>query len=318
MTAAANDAQIRLTNGIVDVVVATGFGPRVLRYGFVGGDNIFGLAPGGPIETALGPWQPAGGHRLWVAPESMPGSYAPDRFPVSCELEDASSCTFRQETDDAGIEKQLRIVVAPSGTLVIATHTITNRTYWPIQVAPWAITAVTPLGTALIPQPPYRSHDVDLLPACPLVEWSFTDLTDPRWSIGRKLVRLSADARSREPQKIGVGNAQGWCAVLAGDHAFIKRFPWRRGERYPDYGCNNELYTAAAYLEVETLGPLRVLAPGASSTHVEHWYLFRGVTVTAEEEEQHALLQALLSHTADVDLAAATGEVPPAVTDQGA
>ena len=62
-----------LTNGHVDVVVAMSEGLRISRYGFVGGVNLMAEASGRRTETPLGPWQPLGGHRLWVAPESIPG-----------------------------------------------------------------------------------------------------------------------------------------------------------------------------------------------------------------------------------------------------
>src|SRR5205085_1267760 len=143
-------------------------------------------------------------------------------------------------------------------------------------------------ATAIIPQPRYRSHDEDLLPARPLVQWSFTDLTDPRWSLGRMLIRLRADPARAEPQKIGVGNTHGWCAALAENQVFIKRFAWDPDVLYPDFGCNNEVYTAGAYLEVETLGGLLILYPDESATHVERWHLFRQSVNAMPEEDQQA------------------------------
>jgi hypothetical protein len=67
-------------------------------------------------------------------------------------------------------------------------HDVTNRTLWPITVAPWAISIVTADVTAVIPQPVFRGHDERFLPDQPLVQWSFTDLTDPLWRIGRRLL----------------------------------------------------------------------------------------------------------------------------------
>ena len=58
---------LTLSNGTVEVVITTGIGPRVIRYGFVGGENALGEIPGTPpTKTALGEWKPWGGHRLWV------------------------------------------------------------------------------------------------------------------------------------------------------------------------------------------------------------------------------------------------------------
>jgi hypothetical protein len=299
MTGAAEQS-VCLTNGIVDLEISVRFGPRILRYGFVNAANMFGTAPGGPIDTAIGPWLPHGGHRLWVAPESMPGSYAPDAGQVEYEQQDERHARFARQADAAGIEKLIAVHIAESGTHVRVTHVITNRTYWPVRVAPWAITAVRPDSTAIIPQPPFRSHSVDLLPARPLVQWSFTDFSDSRWSIGKRLVRLRPDAALAEPQKAGAGNQEGWCAVIADDEqVFIKRFGWDGAAQYPDYGCNNEVFTAGMYLEVETLGPVQLLPPGQSAEHEEHWHLFPDAGVPAagaSEERQHAAIAALVDN----------------------
>jgi hypothetical protein len=283
-----------LTNGIVDVEVTTEVGPRVLRYGFTGGENIFADVPHLATPTPWGDWKPRGGHRLWVAPEHLPGSYAPDDEAVEYSVASALNATFRQAADRAGIEKRIDVQLTPGTTEVVVGHTIVNRTVWPIRVAPWAITIVRSDATAVIPRAPYRSHDEDLLPAQALVQWSFTDLTDPRWSIGPRLIRLTPDKQRREPQKIGAGNTSGWCGLLRGDSMFVKRFAWEPDAEYPDLGCNNEVYTDGDYLEIETLGPLRLLDPGESATHIERWYLFANVNAGHTDASQDAAFRALL------------------------
>ena len=37
---------IRLSNGIVEVLVTRSVGPRIIRYGFVGGENVLCEIPG--------------------------------------------------------------------------------------------------------------------------------------------------------------------------------------------------------------------------------------------------------------------------------
>jgi len=249
------------------------------------------------ITGPLGEWRPRGGHRLWVAPESLSGSYAPDDDPVGCETDEQLTATLTQAVDSAGIEKQLRVSLAPVGSRVTLTHTLINRTPWPIAVASWGITVVRPDAVAVIPQPPFRLHRDALLPARPIVQWSFTDLTDTRWQIGRRLIRLTPDPSQAEPQKIGVGNRHGWCAAVAPDAVYIKRFDWDRLSAYPDFGCNNEIFTAGAYLEVEALGPLRVVQPGESTGHTERWYLFSALSPDHSEAERADALDRLVAQT---------------------
>src|SRR4051812_19512834 len=89
----------RLSNDTVDLVVPTGIGPRILRYGFTGAENMLGEYPDLHTATTLGEWKPWGGHRLWVAPEEMPQSYAPDNSSVQCELRGEQAIHLRQPTD---------------------------------------------------------------------------------------------------------------------------------------------------------------------------------------------------------------------------
>ena len=284
-----------LTNGTVDIVVSVGDGLRISRYGLGGSANL--LAPAGNRSTATpyGPWRPIGGHRLWVAPESMPGSYAPDALPIACAVRNARTGMFIQPADDAGIEKRLAISLAATGSRVTVTHTIVNRTCWPIEVAPWAISIVPGRASAFVPQPRFQSHTENFLPARAMVQWPYTDLSDPRWVVGPRLIRLTPDATRGQAQKIGVGNEAGWCAVHLDDLVFVKRFEWQAGARYPDFGCNNELFTIEDYLEVETLGPFALLAPGDAAAHTEQWSLFRAQPASAREDEQLELLESLLS-----------------------
>lgn len=46
-----------------------------------------------------------------------------------------------------------------------------------------------------------------------------------------------------------------------------------------------ETFTNKEMLEVETLGPLTKLAPGASVEHVENWYLFADVPAPQNDAE---------------------------------
>jgi hypothetical protein len=50
---------------------------------------------------------------------------------------------------------------------------------------------------------------------------------------------------------------------------------------YPDFGCSFETFTNADFLEIETLGPLTKVAPGAGVTHVERWSLHKGIRLEA-------------------------------------
>ena len=288
----------RLSNGTVEVVVTTDIGPRVIRYGLSGEENILAELPeGGGVKTDLGVWKSYGGHRLWTAPEAMPRSYSPDNDPVAHTIDGNAIRLVQPVEPKTGIQKEITVTLDAQGTGVTVAHRLTNRGFWNIDVAPWALTIMNGDGEVIIPQEPYRSHDDYLLPARPLVVWHYTDLSDPRWTIGKKYIRLRTDAKLTEPQKIGAGNTQGWAAYLRHRTLFVKRYGWLKDAIYPDFGSNTETYTAGNFIELETLAPLVELTPDASADHTERWFLFRNVDAGSSEASLDAALQKPLSET---------------------
>lgn len=285
----------RLSNGTVEVVVTSDVGPRIVRYSFAGAENILGEVPDATLATELGDFKPWGGHRLWVAPEAKPRSYAPDNAPVAVAVEGERVVRLTAPVEAAtGIEKEITLALDADGSGLTVSHRITNRNLWAIDAAPWALTIMRGGGTAIFPQEPYISWDDYLLPARPLVLWHYTDLSDARWSIGKKLIRLSTDASASHPQKVGMLNKQGWAAYRHGATLFVKRFACEEGATYPDYGCNCETYTAGDFIEVESLAPLNRLEPGASAEHEERWTLFRDVQAGTSEDELDATIRSRL------------------------
>jgi hypothetical protein len=288
----------RLSNSRVELIVTTDVGPRVIRYAFHGADNMLGEVADAVVETELGEFRPLGGHRLWTAPEAKPRSYAPDNDPLTFEFEGSRTIRLVQQVEEGtGIEKELTVALDAEGTGVHLTHKITNRNMWAIETSPWALTIMKGGGEVIIPQEPYRAHSEYLLPARAIVLWHYTDLSDSRWTLGKKYIRLRTDDRLIEPQKIGVANKQGWAAYRHGQTLFIKRADYMENARYPDDGCNFETFTAGSFIEVETLAPLRRLEPGQASEHVERWFLCGDVDIGSTEEDSDAALAPLLAQT---------------------
>src|SRR4051812_5896217 len=68
ITAHGGTHAIRLSNGDVELIASTDYGPRILRYARCGGANVFGFVDPSEQgnETPFGePWHIYGGHRLW-------------------------------------------------------------------------------------------------------------------------------------------------------------------------------------------------------------------------------------------------------------
>lgn len=273
---------IKLSNGKVDLIVTTAVGPRVLFYGPTGGGNVFAHFPEASKETALGTWKPYGGHRLWVWPEIFPGTYAPDNDPVEANAEGDFGLLLRQPVDRAGMQKQMRISMSPEATTVRLEQTVTSHNLWPVDIAAWGISVVEP-GISIVPRVPFQTHDEYVPVTQPLALCAFTDLQDPRFTLGLKYLLLRGDPSRPGSQKLGLRNKQNWCAHLVGHTLFVKRFTHHESAEYPDYGVNTEVYTEGRFQELELLGPHRVVVPGNSLTLVEHWNLFTDINVADPE-----------------------------------
>ena len=272
----------RMTNGEVELVVTGDVGPRIIRYAFTGGQNLFKEFAHEIGVSGESTWRNRGGHRIWVAPEQPPSSpvtYAPDNFPVRIEWKrDTLKATAPLERG-SGLEKQLVVKMAAAGSGVEVLHRITNRNVWTVELAAWGLSVMAPGGIGVFGLPPRGTHPEILAPTNPLVIWAFTDLSDKRWQFLRKYIVLRQDAKVASPQKIGSFNPHTFGAYYMGGQLFIKQYEADPGKTYPDMGACFEMFTNAEVLELETLGPLTRLAPGETLEHVERWKLHRKVRI---------------------------------------
>ncbi len=279
---------LRLANREIDLVLTTDVGPRILRAGFLGAPNLLHVRAEDEGRTGGDEWRLYGGHRLWHAPEAMPRSYAPDNAAVAHRW-DAETCTLtltQAVEATTGLAKEMAVTLDPDRNAVRVLHRLTNHNLWPVETSPWAITAFAAGGRAILPQEPWLDPSLDLLPSRPIALWHYTRMDDPRWVWGGRFIQLRFRANLVSEQKAGILNRQGWAAHLGHGALFLKRFGLRPEARYPDFGCNNEVYVNGSFLELETLGPLATLAPGGSVEHAEEWTLHRadGWDEDADEE----------------------------------
>ena len=272
----------RMTNGEVELVVTGDVGPRIIRYSFVGGRNLFKEYSSQIGKTGESTWQNRGGHRLWVAPESPPPSpitYASDNFPVHIQLGSGTIEATPPIEREAGLQKQIVVTMAARGSGVEVLHRITNKNVWTVELAAWALSVMAPGGAGITGLPPRGTHPEALAPTNPLVIWAFTDLSDKRWQFTRKYIVLRQDPKIASPQKIGLFNQDTFGAYYLGNELFLKRYTADPAKTYPDMGACYETFANAEVLELETLGPLTRLAPGETVEHIERWSLHKNVKI---------------------------------------
>lgn len=264
----------RVSNGEVELIVTADVGPRVIRFGFTGGQNLFKEFADQLGKSGEEKFQLRGGDRVWKAPEDPIATWAPDNVPVEIVVTDSGLIAREPVEPLTNLQKEIEISMAQSGTEVTVSHRIANRSLFTLKFAPWALTMMAPGGIAVSGFPPRGRHPANLAATNPLVMWAYTDLADPRWKFTKKYLTLRQDPKNTEAQKIGSFNSDTWAAYFLNNEVFVKRAQSDPSKTYPDFGCSFETFTNSEFLEIETLGPMTELAPGQKVEHVERWALF--------------------------------------------
>jgi hypothetical protein len=267
----------RVSNGLVELLVTGDVGPRIIRYGFVGSQNLFLEFACQMGKSGEAEFQARGGHRIWKAPEDSVATWAPDNDPVEIAISPDGLVARAPIEPTTLLQKEIAISISASGSKVIVSHRIANRSLFALEFAPWALTMMASGGVAIAGFPPRGRYPVALNATNPLVMWAYSDLADKRWTFTRKYLLLRHDPGKANAQKLGLFNPDTWAVYLLKNEAFVKWSKADVSKTYTDFGCSFEMFTNDEFLELETLGPVSKVLPGQSVEHIEHWSLHRNV-----------------------------------------
>jgi hypothetical protein len=275
----------RVTNGEVELIVTGDVGPRIIRFGFVGGQNVFKEYAEQMGKTGEEKFQLRGGDRVWKAPEDPIATWAPDNVPVEITPTPTGLVARAPVEPLTNLQKEIEVSLAPSGSEVTVAHRITNKSLFTLEFAPWVLTMMAPGGMGITGFPPRGRHPINLEATNPLVMWAYTNLADKRLTFTKRYLILRQDPNNSEAQKVGLFNRDTWAAYLINGEAFVKRATADPSKTYTDFGCSFETFTNNEFLEIETLGPITKVAPRKTVEQVEHWSLHRNVKLGALTDE---------------------------------
>ena len=272
-----------MTNGIVDIIASLDLGPRILRYGYVGEDNIF-IADtenkcivhqtSDELKRYYGDehfYCTYGGHRVWQAPEVHPKSHYPDNFPIEHEiLENGVKLTAPVQMMN-NIQISITLTFRGEGTEIDLHQEIKNASRRTQELALWTITMCATGGTALM------RRNTMTLPGNPnmnLALWRHANFTNNTIYIGNKY--MSVVQPTNTSMKLGFQLEHGDTYYVNGDTVFKKQFtPNYPYGNYTDGNSNFEIYSCPHFTELEALSELTKLAPYHSITLDESWSLCR-------------------------------------------
>src|ERR1044072_528657 len=142
----------RIVSGKFEMIVTLEVGPRIIRFGEIGGPNEFVEYAKDMGKTGGDQYRSYGGHRLFFAPEEVPKTYYPDNGPVEYAM-DGEAHMFTALAETWHVQKEIRIQPEEGGFAV--EHRIYNRGVYTLGLAPWVLTVMAPGGICVFPQPQY-------------------------------------------------------------------------------------------------------------------------------------------------------------------
>lgn len=282
---------LKISNDLVQVIVTVDVGPRIINYSFLDGQNIMfedlerGFSRSGEAFDRFGggTWYIYGGHRLWTSPEGFPKSYYPDNDPVPYEVLENGAVFSPVEQKWNQYKMEIEVTLDENSTEVHLKHRLTNCAAWSVTLAPWCLTVLAPGGREIVPQP---TENTGLLGNRLLALWPYTKLTDKRVIWGDRYISLAQDSNNSDSFKFGINSEHGFSLYFINGDLFVKKFSPVKNGNYPDGGMSFETYTNKLFLEMETLGETKEIAPGETVEHEEAWALYREPALIGFDEEE--------------------------------
>jgi len=272
---------LRIYNGFVELYVTLDFGPRIIHYSLLGGPNVMftnenkiNIKQGKDFDQVFYPgayWDIYGGNRIWVSPEVMPDTFYPDHEPVQFKICSNGATFVCKPQVYNNVQVSLGVVLDEASSRVYLTFRVKNVGNQPRVMAAWSVTAVDAGGFEVIPQP---SVVKGVLPNRHISLWDYTDMNDERLYWGKKFIVLRHASEVTRPTKIGINNVDGWACYINKGLCFVSRYNHELQGVYHDFGASYESFANEHYVEMESVGPLREIAPGQSAVHLENWEVF--------------------------------------------
>lgn len=272
-----------IENGVIEAYVTIDIGPRIIRFGFVGGQNV--LCSNRKAFPPMGDktftdyygegkhWENLGGHRIWVSPESYPETYAPDLDPINYELTEYGAVFTPAPEKENGVAKTLEIKMDPDDANMQVTMRVENISDNDKTFSVWGLSVSEKGGTLIIPM---NTNDTGLLPNRIISVWPYTDMSNDRIYWGSRYVTIRQDEKYEQPIKLGFDLNCGTVYYTKGEDIFRKSFDTNHADgTYPDGGCSFETYTNENMIEVESLSELKTVKSGETSELIESWSLYK-------------------------------------------
>lgn len=277
-------------NGTVEAVVVPSIN-RVMQFRFIGEEGVFwendALAGEAVDADASSGWKNFGGDKTWIAPQSdwqaVTNRKTPtitfNAMPAAFSIKNNRIELVSQIDKDYGIRAR-RIIRLDARKSVMTIETVYEKLNGaPRRVSLWVITQLKdPLGI-FVPVPPAS-----------IFESGYTKLRGLPPSLKSNGGVLSLTRDEAASHKIGADSDR---MIWIGERYVLRiASPRDKADAYPDGGSSVEVYTSQnplAYVELETLSPLKTMRVGDTLSATNIYTLKRRSMVSVGAEAKKAM-----------------------------
>lgn len=284
---------VKISNGIIDVVVTVDFGPRIISFGFSGKENLFYQDTERKYKIPISnpditdETEPTfyfyGGHRLWLSPERSAKTIYPDNAPIVYSVLPDGVCFSQPKQKATNIQAGFEIIMGEDAADIMVVHTAKNCSKEPQACGLWPITMLSGDGLIILPQ--NTDNNNFYRPNRTLVFWPNTDIRDERIYYGNRFVTIRQTGKNETPLRIGSNNVFGWAAFAGHNYTFMKRYVHSSQAVYPDFGSSCEISLQKDFVEMQSLSPMYRVEPGQGIKHVENLSVFQTRNSVNPEDE---------------------------------
>jgi hypothetical protein len=272
---------------------------RIIHLSLRGQRNVLHVNPAwlgmvqDPLMETGGRYRDFGGAKLWNAPQSG-WHQGTGRWPPDYRLDSAPTQVSRtaggglilsgQASGESGIRftRSLTLDRAAVTDQVTMANTCDHATAW----GTWSVLCVRPDGVVFLPVP----SDATL--------WSGTPdrIIPDNFGWKRHGDVLVLEHPSERGSKIFSTSSQGWIGYAVDHQALFITYQADAAALYPDHEASSEVYAEAAFIELEHVGRLERLPPGASATFADRWHVVPGPPSDLTIDQQAAWMAETAQH----------------------
>lgn len=255
-----------ISNTVFDAVITCDVGPRIIRYGKVGGPNLLWInefTAGQTQETKT--WRAYGGHSFDAIVSNEP-YLVPENQPVPYELDDDS--VLFAPVIQGDLTKTMKIRMCRRGGLEII-HTVTNTGKQPVNLALNGNTLLHTGGIACLPgQILSGSKRSELMS-------------------GQFFSMHQQNLCSCDEYNLQFCSSDLWCAYFTQGSLFIMTSP----KQIIDNKCNLSWEVTPNRICMSTRSQEATLNNNESLTHTEVWNIFPDLPQPASEDVAESMLR---------------------------